>query len=312
MKTSKALSLQIAGAVALATLFATSAFAESRHSSGTRSSSHASHSSSRGSSGHSFFGHAFSRRSSGGHIFSGRSSAGRSYADRNFSGRNSGSRSFGSRNSGSRNFGSRGSAPRSEGRVAPSRAWRGGSRGSIGRSAPYYGRGGYRNYNDGHRFYGQGRIDRYERYHGGYRVWLGGWGYPFFVPYRFWNPFRFRVGLFIGLNAFYDPFGYYSVYGGPGYYPPPVYSSGPYAYRDGADDGYTRLGGTVQSVDLQTGIVTIEDNASHRVYRALLPPRDNRVDDIRPGDYVELSGDWVRGREYDFDADSMNRFDARR
>src|SRR5579859_3817592 len=164
MKTRKALSLQIAGAVALATLFGTSAFAESRHSSGTRSSSHASHFSSRSSSGHSFFGHAFSGRSSGGHIFSGRSSAGRSYDSRSFSGRSSGSRdfgsrNFGSRNSGSRNFGSRGSAPRSEGRGAPSRTWRGGSRGSIGRSAPYYGRGGYRNYNDGHRFYGQGRIE---------------------------------------------------------------------------------------------------------------------------------------------------------
>lgn len=281
------LSLAVAAAAILAMSFGTSAFAESRHRGGTHSSS----------GSHSWSG---SRPSSGGHFFS-RGSGGHS-APR-FE-----SRSFGSRGFGSRLFGSRGSgghsAPRVAPRVAPriSPSWRGSG---YGRSVP-----SYRNYNDGHRFYGQGRIERIVPYHGGYNVWLGGWGYPFFVPYRYWSPFRFRVGLFFGFNAFYDPLGYYSVYGWPGYYPPPAYG----VYRDGGrsydDDSIVR--GTVQSVDLQTGLVVINDDSSRRTVTALLPPRDNRVDDIRPGDYIELSGDWVRGRQYEFDADRMDRLDPHR
>jgi hypothetical protein len=202
---------------------------------------------------------------------------------------------------------------RSAPRVAPrgeawhgDRAWRGG--GSFhdgfhgGRSVPF---------GDGHRFFGRGRIERVVPYHGGYRVWLGGWGYPFFVPYRFYDPFRFRIGLFVGFPAYWDPYGYYSVYGS---YWDPYYSDG--YYRGGGYYGdYDRIssvGGTVQSVDLNTGVVTIEDNRTRRIISALLPPRDNRVDEIRPGDYIVLSGDWVRGRRYDFDADRLDRFDPRR
>lgn len=188
---------------------------------------------------------------------------------------------------------------------------RGSSGHHVSRSAPaFHGSRSYRatpfhrGYTDGRHFYGQGRITRVAPYHGGYRVWLGGWGYPFFVPYRFWDPFRFRVGLFIGFPAFYDPYGYYSVYG-PGYYG---------GYSDGYNDRYrdTTIAGTVQSIDLQSGVVTIDDNRSRRIIAALLPPRDNRVDDIHPGDYVVLSGDWVHGHRYDFDAARLERFDPRR
>ena len=149
-------------------------------------------------------------------------------------------------------------------------------------------------------------------YRGGYRVFLGGWRYPFFVPYRYYDPFRFRLGLFIGFNAFYDPLGYYSVYGWPPAYPyPPVYRDG----RDGRDDDQynnSALSGTVRSVDLQSGIVVINEDRSRRDIPALLPPRDRRVDEIRPGDYIELTGEWVRGRNYQFDADRMDRFEPAR
>jgi hypothetical protein len=158
-------------------------------------------------------------------------------------------------------------------------------------------------------------------FRGGYRVYLGGWGYPFFVPYRFWDPFRFRIGLFVGFNAFYDPLGYYSVYGWPGYpgyYPPPVYAAGPTVYRDGNSDYDNGSGsgnvvsGTVESIDLHTGTIVVIDERSNRRTTALLPPRDRRVDDIRVGDYIELSGSWVRGRNYDFDSDTLNRDDPKR
>jgi len=151
-------------------------------------------------------------------------------------------------------------------------------------------------------------------FNGGYRVWLGGWGCPFFVPYRFYNPFRFRVGLFVGFNAFYDPLGFYSVYDWAPYRYRPVYA-GPY-YRDGSayrdDDAYSAgtLHGIVESIDLHRGTVVLSDDTSHQVVTALLPPRDRRVDDIRAGDYVEFSGDWnSRGQ---FDADTLDRFESRR
>ena len=176
-------------------------------------------------------------------------------------------------------------------------------------------------FGDGHRFFGRGRIERIVPFHGGYHVFLGGWGYPFFVPYRFWDPFRFRLGLFIGFPAYWDPYGYYTVYGpygGGPYYGDGGYYGGGYNggdYRadvyDRDDDRIASIGGTVRSVDLNSGIVVIEDNRTGRTITALLPPRDRRVDDIRPGDSIALSGDWVRGRRYDFDASRLDRFEHR-
>ena len=276
MNNKRVLALQVAGAVVLAWSFAPSAFAESRHHQGTRSGSHTS---SRPSTSRSFTGRSAPRFES------------RGYSGRNFTSRDATR-----------------SAPRIERSAPRVERYRGpavrqySGRSAQYRSTPYYSRG----FNDGRRFYGRGRIDRIVPYHGGYRVWLGGWGYPFFVPYRFYDPFRFRLGLFIGVNAFYDPLGYYTMYGWPSDPYPPV-------YRDSGDyDNNASLRGIVESVDLQTGIVIVNDDSSRRRVAALLPPRDNRVDEIRPGDYVELSGEWVRGRGYDFDADRLERFDPRR
>jgi len=310
MKKSKGLALPIAGAFAAAILFGTSAFAESRHQHGTGGSS-------RGSS--QGFSRGFSRGFSGGSPrgFSGGSSRGFSGSSprgfsRGFSGGSP--RGFSRPSSGHttvrapRSFGSRGvGTPRPSGRIAPS--WHGAPR-SFGRSVPFRGPNFY---NSGRHFFGRGRIDRIVPFNGGYRVWLGGWGCPFFVPYRFYNPFRFRVGLFVGFNAFYDPLGYYNVYGGP-----PVYSGAYDRYDDRYNDRYNDrysdsvLRGIVESVDIQSGHVVINDESSRRTVRALLPPRDRRVDEIRPGDYVEFSGTWVRGRSYDFDANTMDRFEPKR
>ena len=306
MQKSKALTLQVAGTFALAMLVGASAFAESRHLGGTRSggSSHSSGSFSRGSGSFSHGSGTFSR---------GSGNSGRSYSR--------GSGSSYSRGSGS-NY-SRGSGNRTPGysRSTPSYNNRGYSSGRSYRSAPRggynYGRGssyhGGNFYNNGSRFFGRGRVERVVPYHGGYRVYLGGWGYPFFVPYRFYDPFRFRIGLFVGFNAFYDPLGYYSVYGWPGYYPTPVYAAGTTVYRDAANyDNGAELRGVVESIDLHSGTVLVIEDQSNRRTTALLPPRDRRVDEIRVGDYVELSGSWVRGRNYEFDADALDRLDPKR
>jgi hypothetical protein len=39
-------------------------------------------------------------------------------------------------------------------------------------------------------------------------------------------------------------------------------------------------------------------------------PRDRRMDDVRPGDYVEFSGDWTRGGV--FNAYRLERLDEGR
>jgi len=289
MQKTKDLTLQLAGTFALAIFVGTSSFAEARHLGGTRGGG-SSHPSSHPSFGRgivsrphfsSGFGRSAPRMPSAPRVAPRAPYAGRSVAPR-----------------GPSNYYGRG------GRVAPT--YRGGS---------FYNRGGSF-YNSGSRFYGRGRIDRVVPYRGGYRVYLGGWGYPFFVPYRFYDPFRFRLGLFIGFNAFYDPLGYYSVYGWPYYgYPPPAYAGSRY-YRDDYRDDYRNEGsvvaGTVESIDLHTGTVIIIEDRSNRRTTALLPPRDRRVDDIRVGDYIELSGSWVRGRNYDFDADQLSQLEPKR
>src|SRR5262249_45896633 len=140
-----------------------------------------------------------------------------------------------------------------------------------------YGRS-YGHYNSGSRFYGHGRISRVVPYRGGYHVFLGGYGYPFFVPYRYYDPFRFLIGLFVGFNAFYDPLGYYDIYGPPSWsYGYPTYYGG---YRD-RDDDRSYLRGTVESIDLHTGLIVIREEGRSRTTIAMLPPRDRRVDDIR-------------------------------
>jgi len=291
MLRSKGLRLQIA---ILAILVATSAFAESRHLGGTRS-----------GGGHSW---------SGGHSSS-HSSFGRSAPSRSWSGSRSfaPSRSFSSRNSGgsrgfSRGYSGRSVAPRSAPRaIAPS--WRGGRSGGFGGHS-------FRGFNSGDRFFGRGRISRIVPFRGGYNVFLGGWGYPFFVPYRFWDPFRFRLGLFVGFNAFYDPLGYYSVYD-PYYYPypppavvvqQPAYGDGPYYDGGGSqyEYGSSVVRGTVQNADISRDTMWVNDETSHKVVTVLMPP-DRALNNVRAGDYVEVSGDWKSDGV--FDGHALQRYD---
>ena len=154
-------------------------------------------------------------------------------------------------------------------------------------------------------------------------MWLGGWGYPFFVPYRFWDPFRFRLGLFVGFNAFYDPLGYYSVYDpysygyGAGYYPPPSVVVAPqpvYGDSGGYDDGGGAYGGsvvrgTVQRVDLRRDTMWVNDETTHKVIEVLMPP-DRQLNSVAAGDYVEISGDW-KGDGV-FDGHALDRYEPRR
>ena len=331
MRNRKSLSLQVAGAVTLAMLFGTSAFAESRH-------------------------HSATSRSSGGHID--RSGGSRSTGAAPQRERSSGQsqprsagrgswRSNDTQRNTTRDFSQRDNAQRSPSRDTQRNDWRGNnnqrndsrnnnqrndSRNSNQRydsrnyndqrnvasdrfrSVEGWRPGGRAPYSNHERVSSYGRVNRFERWHGGYRVWIGGGLYPIFVPFDRWRLFPLRIGLNIRFGGFWDPLGYWSVYD---YSPYDGYYGGVYAggygggYNDHYDTAYTRgeIRGVVESVDLRRGTMVLNDDISRQFVTVTLP-RDRRLDDVRPGDYVEFSGDW--SRRGIFEAYRLERFDEGR
>lgn len=143
-------------------------------------------------------------------------------------------------------------------------SWRGdrhsSSRGSAHRGEPYHTRG---------------RVSRVDRHGGGYRVWIAGAHYPFFIPDRYYHHDRFRVGLTINLGGYYNRGGYYDYY-------------------DGYNAGVTSAGalrGVVESVDYRRGTFVVRNDATGSFVTVIM---SRRQEDVRPGDYVEISGDWTR------------------
>jgi hypothetical protein len=132
--------------------------------------------------------------------------------------------------------------------------------------------------------YFQGRVSRVERYNSGYRVWVGGGGFPFFISASRWASFPLRVGLNIRLGGYWDPIGYYNVYD--------VGSYGSYAT---AGD----LHGIVESVDYRRGTVVLRDDVSGSFVTAVMRGNDPRLGDLRTGDYVTLTGAWNRNGLFD-------------
>lgn len=123
-----------------------------------------------------------------------------------------------------------------------------------------------------------GRVNRVERYNGGFRVWVGGAQYPFFIGADRWSRFPLRVGLNVSLGGYWDPLGYYNVY-----------NVGSYAYSTGGD-----IRGVVESVDDRSGTAVLRDDVSGSFVTVLLRGNDPRLGDLRTGDYVDLSGAWSR------------------
>ena len=282
-------------AVAVAALAVPSVFAESRHRGMTRS-----HDSGRS------FNRSFGRESHSGRSFT------RPF-DRSFS-RGRGE----SRRESTQRF-----TPRSDQRSAPRRYESFRDNRSFSRNRGFSGNRGFsdqrfrlnneRVFRDGRRFFGEGRVRRIVPYRGGYNVFLDGWGCPYFVPFSRFRLFPFRIGLFIRFGAFYDPFGFYSVYdvGVPSYpYSYPAYTAVQPSY-DRYDRATTSndLRGIVESIDDQGGTMVVRDDNSRELVTVNLP-NDRSIDQIRPGDYVDFSGDW-RGRTQ-FVADRLEGYDLRR
>lgn len=152
----------------------------------------------------------------------------------------------------------------------------------------------------------RGRVERYQRYRDGYRVWIGGAPYPFYVPSRYWSRDRFRVGLWISLGGYYNSLGYYDYYDG--------YNDGYYDSRNSYYDRrpYSRgeIRGVVESVDgRRTSFVLRNEDTGDFI---TIVPRARRVY-VRPGDYVEVDGTWSRSglfTAYDIDwLDGDRRYD---
>src|SRR5712692_3830395 len=204
MQKGKSLQAQVAGAIAILTLFGTSAFAESRHPQETRgwsvrsfgraaaapwSGRSASAFPSRGPMATPeprFESRGFAPRFESRSRTAGRGGSPR-FESRGVSPARFGSPSATARRGGSPRFESRRfSAPRFESRSAA--GWRGGAPPRGGRG---FDRGvglrGNAFSNSGRRFMGQGQIRRIVPYRGGYRVFLDGWRYPYFIPFH-----RFR------------------------------------------------------------------------------------------------------------------------
>src|SRR3954449_2519162 len=127
-----------------------------------------------------------------------------------------------------------------------------------------------------------GRISRYQHERGGYRVWVDGGRFPIWIPEARISLFpRLRVGLSIGFGGYYDPLGYLDAYD---YYNDGYYGGG--AYSSGL------LRGIVETVDYRRGTLVLRDDVSGSFVTTLI--RDRRLETLRPGDYAEIAGDWTR------------------
>jgi hypothetical protein len=149
---------------------------------------------------------------------------------------------------------------------------------------------GYRNDSRGRQTF-EGHVTRITPYNGGYRVWLDRGGYPFFIPEARFRLFPLRLGLSIRFGGYWDPLGYYNVYDvGP-------YGGGGYGYGAYSTSGDLR--GVVESVDYRRGTLVLRDDISGSFVTTLLRGNDPRLGDLRPGDYVDLSGAWNRSGVFD-------------
>lgn len=160
----------------------------------------------------------------------------------------------------------------------------------------------------------QGRINRYERDRGGYRVWFGGNPYSYWVPESYFHGRRISVGLDIRLGGIFRNGGVVvDVLGWPGdpYYNDPYYNDGYYNdgyYGSGYDNGFVR--GIVDRVDRRDSTIVLRDQASGRYVTVDMRGVDYRrsrldTNDLRPGDRVTLAGSWVRGNIF-----AANRIDS--
>ena len=152
-------------------------------------------------------------------------------------------------------------------------------------------------------YFASGHVSQMKPYRGGYRVWVGGSRYPFFVPSSHFRNYPFAVGALVNLGGYYNRRGYYDYY---------CYGCS----RDGSSSGRSELRfrfatvrGVVESIDerLDTFIIRAEGNDSPVTVRR---GNDRGVGELRVGDHLEVDGEWTRTGY--FDAIRIDYAEARR
>lgn len=301
MNSTKRLAATVAGAVAIATLVGTSAFAEARHHDGTdhgRSQQSDHHDSNRGSHDRSnnnnhqsqtnnqTFEHRDNRGSAPAQTY--RGSASQSWERRDthnfdqsntrFDRRTTQPDTFRNNRSwdNNRGFDNNRGNNRSFDNNRSNDRWQS----SRGHRPDFDDRGR-------HSDFVRGRINRFVHERGGYRIWIDGGRFPVWIPEARIGLFpRLRVGLSLNFGGYYDPLGYLEAYD--------YYDAGAYGYGS-YDIGATSSGvlrGVIETVDYRRGTLVLRDEASGNFVTTLI--RDRRLEDLRPGDYAEISGDWTR------------------
>jgi hypothetical protein len=151
-----------------------------------------------------------------------------------------------------------------------------------------------RNERHGNRINESGTIRSFTHERDGYRIYLDRGNYSYWVPASHLRGRRLSVGLSIRLGGIFDN-GYVVVddLGWPddGY----ANDGGRYAYRD-------VVRGVVDRVDFRRGTVNLRSDRGYiTVDMRSLNRRNSRlgIDDLRRGDRVTLSGNWIRGGLFD-------------
>lgn len=124
-------------------------------------------------------------------------------------------------------------------------------------------------------YYAHGRVSKVHPYGNGYRVWVHGAPYPFFVPSAYYHHGHFGIGMTIRVGGYYNPRGYYDYYGD---------------YESSAIAGQ-RLRGVVESVDLRRGefLLNLAGPGGYVTVRM-----HEHCVRLWEGDYVVVYGDWSR------------------
>jgi hypothetical protein len=140
-------------------------------------------------------------------------------------------------------------------------------------------------------YYAHGSVSQMKAYRGGYRVWISGARYPFFVPASRFREIPLQVGMLVNFGGYYNRRGYYDYY---------CYD----CYRDSSsrrDDlkfRYATVRGKVDSIDDRRGtfIIIAEGNDSPVTVRR---GNDRGLGELRVGDYLEVDGEWTRTGYFD-------------
>jgi hypothetical protein len=168
-------------------------------------------------------------------------------------------------------------------------AWRGSRGESRGDSRN---NGSYNRENDSRRHDNRisesGKIRSFKQERDGYRVYLDRGNYSYWVPQSHLRGHRLSVGLSIRLGGIFDN-GYVTVddLGWP--------DDGGYRSNDVVRGVVDRVDFRRSTVNLRSdrGYITVDMRSLNRRYSRL------GIDDLRRGDRVTLSGDWVRGGLFD-------------